>query len=167
MNNLSIIAIEQGDYSGAQYYLLLGLQLAITTGNLTGQGEIYTNLGKTYRMLGEFDSSVESLQKGLSIAESLENRALKATAMLSLANTQNAAGDRQQAKVFYNQALAIAQQDKLQSTACEALIGMAELLGGHQAQQYSAQALALAEAIQIPQLLERARAIDRRMKDEG
>jgi len=167
LNNLSIIAIEQGDYSGAQYYLLLGLQLAITTGNLTGQGEIYTNLGKTYRMLGEFDSSVESLQKGLSIAESLENRALKATAMLSLANTQNAAGDRQQAKVFYNQALAIAQQDKLQSTACEALIGMAELLGGHQAQQYSAQALALAEAIQIPQLLERARAIDRRMKDEG
>lgn len=168
LNNLSILAIEQGDYTGAQYYLLLGLQLAITSGNLTGQGEIYTNLGKTYRMLGEFDSSVESLLKGLSIAESLENRSLKATAMLSLANTRNAAGDRQQAESFYSQALAIAQQDDLQSTACEALIGMAELVSGHsrrQAQQYSAQAVALAEAVQSLHLLERARAVEQRMRD--
>lgn len=167
LNNLSIIAIEQGDYSGAQYYLSLGLQLAINSGNLTGQGEIYTNLGKTYRMLGEFDSSVASLEQGLSIAESLENRSLKATAMLSLANTRNAAGDWQQAEAFYSQALAIAQQDNLPSTACEALIGMAEIASDSRARQYSAQAVALAEALQMPQLLERARTVEEGMRDEG
>lgn len=166
LNNLSIISMEQGDYMGAQYYLHLGLDLATTSGNLSGQGEIHTNLGKTYRMLGELALSTDSLEQGLRIAESLENRSLMAIARLSLANTKKALGDSEQAATLYGQALTIAQQDNLQSTACEALIGLAELLSDHsrsQARQYSAQAVALAEAIQTPQLLERAKEIDHRL----
>lgn len=166
LNNLSIISIQQGDYMGAQYYLHLGLDLAATSGNLAGQGEIYTNLGKNYRMLGELHLSIESLERGLGIAESLENRSLMAIARLSLAHTKAALGDFEQAEALYSQALATAQQDKLQSTACEALIGLAELLSEHsrsQAREYSMQAVALAEAVQTPQLLERAKDINNRL----
>ena len=81
----------------AQYYLHLGLDLATTSGNLSGQGEIHTNLGKTYRMLGELALSTDSLEQGLRIAESLENRSLMAIARLSLANTKKALGDSEQA----------------------------------------------------------------------
>ncbi len=167
LNNLSIIAIEQADYMGAQYYLHLGLDLAATSGDLAGQGAIYTNLGKNYRMRGELELSAESLEQGLRIAEALENRSLLAIARLSLAMTQKERGDSEEAQSLYSQALAIAQQDSLQSTACEALIGLAELLSGrsgNQAKQYSAQAVALAEAIQTPQLLERAKAIDHKLQ---
>ena len=105
LNNLSIIAIEQADYMGAQYYLHLGLDLAATSGDLAGQGAIYTNLGKNYRMLGEMALSIESLTKGLSIAETIENRSLMAIAMLSLANTYKALGDVEQAELSYGHSL--------------------------------------------------------------
>lgn len=93
-----------------------------------------------------------------------------ATATLSLANTQTAAGEEPEAEALYRRALAVAQQDNLRSTACEALLGLAELLGRrdpHQAKCHSAQALALAEALQMPQLLERARAVDDSLRLSG
>lgn len=167
LNNLSIITSEQGDYLGAQYYLQLGFELAITTSNLTSQGQIYTNLGRNYRLLGELDLSVESLEKGLRIAESLENRSLRAIAMLNLANTISEQGNLDKAIPLYNQTLNLSRRDNLPSTECDVLIVMAELLSKsdlNQAKQYIKQAIALAESIQSSRLLKRANAIDHILK---
>ena len=163
VNNLSMILTEQGDYVGAQYYLQLGLELATTSGNLTGQGELNINLGKNYHMLGETDLAVERLERGLQLSESIENRSLMATAIIYLADTKRELGDSKLAQSLYSQALKIGRQNHLQRIECAALIGMAELLreiDGKQARKYSVEAITLAEAIQNPQLLERAKILE-------
>ncbi|GAB4272393.1 MAG: BTAD domain-containing putative transcriptional regulator [Candidatus Promineifilaceae bacterium] len=73
LNNLSIMHTEQGDYLGAKYYLQLSLNLAVASNNLTGQGEIHVNLGRNFRLLGDMEQSVHSLEQGLSIARETEN----------------------------------------------------------------------------------------------
>lgn len=163
LNNLSMVATEQGDYLGAHHYLQLGLTLATTSGNLTSQGEIYSNLGKNYALLGKTELAVKSLEEGVQISESIGNRALLATAMRYLAEATSKQGDATRAGSLYRQALAIARQDNLQLIACEVLIGMAAFLGKANesaARQASAQAVALAETLQNPNLLKRATAIN-------
>lgn len=163
LNNLSMVATEQGDYLGAHHYLQLGLTLATTSGNLTSQGEIYSNLGKNYALLGKTELAVKSLEEGVQISESIGNRALLATAMRYLAEATSKQGDATRAASLYRQALAIARQDNLQLIACELLIGMAEFLrkdNEHEARQVSAQAVALAETLQNPDLRKRATAIN-------
>ncbi len=163
LNNLSMVATEQGDYLGAHHYLQLGLTLATTSGNLTSQGEIYSNLGKNYALLGKTELAVKSLEEGVQISESIGNRALLATAMRYLAEATSKQGDATRAGSLYRQALAIARQDNLQLIACEVLIGMAAFLGKaneSEARQASAQAVALAETLQNPNLRKRATAIN-------
>ena len=163
VNNLSIILTEQSDYEGAQYYLQLGLNLATVSGDIYVQGAIHTNIGKNYYQLGEFNAAVKSLEKGLKIFESIGEISLTATAMFNLAETKRKLGDLEQAQILYGDVLEITQKENLQRTRCEAMIGMAELLSeknGDQAKQYSVKAVELAEAINNPNFLERAKAID-------
>lgn len=163
LNNLSILSIEQNDYMAAHRYLQLGLGLATTSGNRTGQGEIYTSLGKNYRLLGKTELAVESLEKGLQISESIGNRALMATGLFYMAESKQDQSEPTQAEALYRQALKIAQQDNLQHLACEVLIGIAELLSKNNesaAKQYSVQAVTLAETLRNPDFLERATAIN-------
>lgn len=163
LNNLSMVSTEQGDYFSAHHYLQLGLALATTSGNLTGQGEIYMNLGKNYRLLGETDLALENLEEGLKISESLGNRALMAAIVLHLTETTRKQGDSKRAESLYRQALTIARQDNLQHIECEVLIGMAEFVSKNnesEARQYSAQAVTLAETLQNPDLLKSATAIN-------
>ena len=163
LNNLSMIATEQGDYLGAHHYLQLGLALAITSGNLTSQGEIYSNLGKNYALLGKTELAVKSLEEGVQISESIGNRALLATAMRYLAEATSKQGDATRAGSLYRQALTIARQDNLQLIECELLIGMAEFLrkdNENEARQASAQAVALAQVLQNAAQIKRATAIN-------
>ena len=163
LNNLSIISTEQGDYLNAHHYLLLGLELAIHSGNLTSQGEIYNNLGRNYLQMGNAGSAVKSLEQGLQVAESIRNRPLTATIMFNLADAEEKQVGSERAKSWYSQALEIARQDNMRRTECEVLIGMAEILSKTnelQARQHSSEAVALAEAIQNPDLLERANALN-------
>ncbi|MEM7133321.1 MAG: tetratricopeptide repeat protein [Chloroflexota bacterium] len=163
LNNLSMLSTEQCDYERAHDYLQLGLELAITSGNLTSKGEIYNNLSRNYLRLGKIDLAVKSLEQGLHISELIENRSLTANMMINLADTKRELGDLKRAKSLYIHALEIAQQDDLHHTACEALIGMAELLGDSdrsQAEQYRSEAVTLAKTLQNPRLFERANAID-------
>ncbi|MBP8000837.1 MAG: tetratricopeptide repeat protein [Chloroflexi bacterium] len=162
VNNLSIIATEQGDYLGAQYYLQLGLELATTSGNLVGQGDIFINLGKNYHLQGELELARENLEQGLRIAELIGNRSSTAMAMIDLAENQKEQGNFERAQTLYSHALKIARENNLRYAECDALIGMAELLGtirAKEAGQYGAEAVALAREIQNPRFLERARAI--------
>jgi hypothetical protein len=82
--------------------------------------------------------------------------------MLYLAETTRRQGDANRTEALYGQALNIAHQDNLQLIECEALIGMAEFFSKSNesaARAYSAQAITRAEALQNPNLLERATAI--------
>lgn len=164
VNNLSMILTEQSDYAGAQYYLQLGLELATTNGNLTGQAELNINLGKNYSLLGETGLALKRLEQGLWLAESIENRSLMATAFIYLADIKKELGDSApSAKSLYSQALKIGQQYRLQRIECASLIGMAELLGevdAKSAKQYITQAIGLAQDIDNPQFLKRAKIID-------
>lgn len=162
LNNLSMIATEQGDYLGAHHYLQLGLALATRNGNLTSQGEIYSNLGKNYAFLGKTDLAVKSLEEGVQISETIGDRALMATAMHYLAEATNKQGDANRAGALYRQALAIARQNQLQLIECEVLIGLSAFLRQHnatEARQTSAQALTLAQSLQSSDLLNRATAL--------
>ena len=144
-------------------YLQLGLALAITSGNLTSQGEIYSNLGKNYALLGKTELAVKSLEEGVQISESIGNRALLATAMRYLAEATSKRGDATRAGSLYRQALTIARQDNLQLIECELLIGMAEFLrkdNENEARQASAQAVALAQVLQNAAQIKRATAIN-------
>ena len=99
----------------------------------------------------------------MQILESIGNRALMATAVLYLAETIHKQGDSKRAEALYGQALSIARQDSLQLIECEVLIGMAEFFSKSNesaARAYSAQAVTQAEALQNPDLLERATAIN-------
>lgn len=162
LNNLSLVATERGDYAGAHFYLQLGLELAIVSGNLTAQGEIRTSLGKNYRLLGKTDSALENLEQGRRIAEALGYRSLMATAMRSLAEITWKQGDAQSAEALYHQALYTVKQDRLPLLECEILISMAEFFSNNsrsQARKYSEEAVALAESLGNPRLLEQAKAI--------
>ncbi len=163
LNNLGMIATQQGDYVGAQYYLQIGLDLAVSNGNLTGQGELNVNLGKNYRLMGKIDLAVEHLEEGVQIAESLGNRSLLATALFNLADAERDRENEKWTKTLYHQALAITQQDNLQSLECEVMIGLAEFLSKRDegaASEYSTKAVSLAEVLQHPALLQRAKAVN-------
>lgn len=166
LNNLSMVVIEQHDYLTAQHYLQLGLELALASGNVTGQGEICANLGRNYHRLGENTLAIEYLEQGLQLAESLGNRSVMASILLNLAQVRREQGDIDDLQPLYNQALYIAQQDNLKRIECEALIGMAELssTNSKQAREYSAQAIALAQSLGNPQLLEQAHALAQRLQ---
>lgn len=162
LNNLSMIATTQGDYNGAHYYLQLGLEVAQAKGDLVAQGHVYTNLGKNYRLLGEMTLAAENLGRGLRIAESIGDPSPIAFAMLNLAETESRRGNFSQAEALHRQALEITRQSHLQSIECEILIGLAELWQGvdwERARGYSVEAVALADALQNQQLLDRANAI--------
>ena len=163
LNNLSMIATEQGDYTGAEYYLQLGLELANMNGNLANQGEIYISLGRNCRLQDDTESAIKNLARGTQIAKLTGDRSMRATATLILAEIQKDQGNLEQAQPLYIQSLEIAQQDNKQGLECEVLIGMAELLcdvDEFKAKQYSKEAVTLAETIQIPKLLTRAKSID-------
>lgn len=163
LNNLGIVATEQGDYNSAQYYLQAALALAITSGNLTSQGEIYSNLGKNYSLLGKTELALKSLAQGVQISESIGNRALLASTLLSLAEITDKQGESKRAEAFYRQVLEIARQAHLKLIECEVLIAMAGFLRQNnesEISQYSARAVMLAETLQNPVLLERATAIN-------
>ena len=163
ISNLSMISTEQGDYAGAHYYLQLGLNLATINGDLYVQGAIHNNLSKNYYRLGDLDAAETTLEQGMQILESIGDPTLRATAIFNLAEIRKGQGDPERAESLYRQALAIARRDNLQFTECEVLIGMAELVSKKnesEAGQYSAQAIALAESLQNPRLLERATGIN-------
>ena len=163
LNNLSMTVTEQGDYFSAHHYLQLGLELATTNGNLTSQGEIYNNLGRNYLLMGKIGLAVESLEQGLQVSESIGNHSHMAMAMIQLAETEKKQDNFTQAESWYGQALRIARQDNIPRRECEALIGIAELwrkIDEEKARQYSAEAVALAEAIQNPDLIERSIALN-------
>ncbi len=169
LNNLSIIATEQGTYAQAEHYLQLGLELAIANSNLTNQGEIYVNLGRNYRLMGQNESAIESLELGLQIAQSIGNRPMMATALLQLAKARQEGHDVEGARVLYNQVLNIARQDSMESTECEALLGMAKLLRSQnvkEAKVYVDQAIARAKAIRASHLLKLAKDINRFLNDD-
>ncbi|MCB8925823.1 MAG: tetratricopeptide repeat protein [Ardenticatenaceae bacterium] len=162
LGNLSMIATEQEDYTGAQYYLNLSLQLATLTGDATRQGEIFTNTGRNYLLMGELDAAVENLERSVQIAKSLGNRSMLAIAIYNLAVAREKQGALETAEKLLAQALQIAQQDNLQGIECEALLDLARLLrlsDVQRAKQVSTRAVTLAESIQNPTLLERALAL--------
>jgi len=169
INNLSMIATEQGDYLSAHHYLQMGLTLVRISGDLSVQGNIHTNLGRNYYLLGQLAAAEENLEQGMRILASIGNRALLATAMLYLAETTRRQGNAARTETLYGQALNIARQDNLQLIECEVLIGMAEFFSKSNecaAKAYSAQAITRAEALQHPNLLERAMAINHYLRIE-
>jgi DNA-binding SARP family transcriptional activator/predicted ATPase len=164
LNNLGLVSTDQGDYFSAHHYLQIGLELAKANGDLAAQGLAHLNLGKNYRLLNEPDLEVDNLQEGLRISESIGDSSMIATALFYLAVTRHRQRDAKRAEALYGRALQIARHDNLQHIVCEVLINMAEFLNENNeraARQYSAEAVALARAIQNPRLLERASAIDR------
>ncbi len=164
LNNLSVGATERKDFLQAHHYLERGLALATSTGNLTGQAEIYGNLGRNFRMLGDMEAAVNHTGQGLHLANSIANRSLVAVLTGNLAEYTGLLGDAEQAKTLYTQALDIARHDHLPNTECHVLLGLAELwreADVTRAKQYSAEAVALAEAIHNPALLDQAVALDR------
>ena len=163
LNNLSIISTEQQDYAGSQYYSQLGLKLAITNGNLNGQGEIYNNLGINYLAQGKASAAAKQFKLGLQLSEQIGNPLLITNILINLGDTKQVQKDLGQAEFFYGQALNIARRDKLQNLECKALLGLTELLREFEtkrAKRYSIQAVALAKAIQNPDLLKRAEKIE-------
>jgi len=161
-NNLSLIATEQRDYRGAHHYLQSGLELAITSGNLAGQAEMYDSLGKNYLQLGENELAIKNLEQGVQIAELVGDRRIRANLLLGLANAKQEQGDAIAAESFLLQALTITRQANLQSIEWEATIGLAELLrstGAKEAGAYAAQAVELARRLSNPHFLARAQAI--------
>lgn len=167
LNNLSIVSTQQEDYTGAQYYLQLSLQLATLNGDLTRLGEIYANLGRNYRFLGESALAIESLERGLEISESIGNRNSITGTMIELADVEKKRGKIERAESLYNQALIIARQDRLQRFELEALIGMVELSQKYdksKASKFSLEAIELAEALQSPTLLKRAQTVNSQLE---
>ncbi len=163
LNSLSIIAIERDNLSDAQDYLERGLVLVMANGNLTSQADIHVNLGRNHRLLGQWALAVDHLQQGLDLAESIGDVETASIALLNLAAVKQVQGDdRLQAELLYNQALGMARQADLPRTACEALIGMAELLSKAdeaRARSFSAEAVTLADVLQNPDMIQRATSI--------
>ena len=161
LNNLSMIATEQGNYTNAERYLRLGLELAEMNSDPYGQALLHTNIGRNYRFLGEDGPALQSLQRGLQMAEAIGNRSVMSIALFHQAEIASKQAAPGQAEGLYRRALELARQDRAQSVECEVLIGLAQLLGrrnDREAAEYSAQAVALAAQLQNPPLQERAQA---------
>ncbi|MEZ4589874.1 MAG: tetratricopeptide repeat protein [Chloroflexota bacterium] len=160
-SNLSIIATELNDFMGAQYYLKLSLEFATNSGDLSLLADSHINLGRNYILQGEFNLAVNDLEKGLHLANLIGNRRAMAIAALYLAETSRNQKKSEKAFTLYEQAIDIAQQDGLQWVECESLMGLAQLHSKptqvEQAKNYCEQAMLLAEKLQNPQLLQRAK----------
>lgn len=163
-SNLSIIATEMQDFLGAEFYLQLSLEMADTNSNLSSLADIHVNLGRNYNNQGEFEQAIIQLEKGLEIASKIENRKVMSLALMYLgeiSRKQNRMGD---AIGFYEQTLSIARQDGLQWVECKVLIGLAQvendLNDKQRIREYTDRALLLAEKLQNPELLERAKSIN-------
>lgn len=159
LSNLSMMMTEKGDHSTAQYYLEYGLDLAVMSGNLEDQCQVYTNLGRNYYVQDQFHLAAEFLEQGLQLAETLGNRSLIAWVMLNLSRVKRQLGEEQQGISLCTVALQITQHDQLAPIECELLLEMAECLhetDRAKAQNYSTQAVTLAQNLKDTQLLERA-----------
>lgn len=163
LNNLSSIHMQQGDYFGAQYYLQLALDLASASNSQHSKSDIYINLGENYRAQGEDGLAVINLEEGLKMAKKIGNLPSAAEALCRLGDVKRKQGNVSTAEKYYDEALAITQQNNLDSLRFEVLLGLAELfdeVDSEKAKQYSQQAATLAKLLGQPHLLKRVEAVN-------
>ena len=78
--NLSNVALNQGDLSMAIEYGLLNQKVAIEIGDKAGISKALQNLGEFYMQLGDYEKAMENYLQTLKIKEELgDPRAIAAT----------------------------------------------------------------------------------------
>ncbi|MEM7119278.1 MAG: tetratricopeptide repeat protein [Chloroflexota bacterium] len=159
LNNLSMMSTEQGAYSNARQYLKRALELANMNGDLCLQGNIYTNLGLNEHRANALELTVKYLEQGLQMFESIGERVLADECMFFLANAAKDQGTFDRAEILYEKSLAVAREVGARFIECQNLIGLASLFETSnrvRAIQFIEEAIALANLIQNPMLIERS-----------
>jgi tetratricopeptide (TPR) repeat protein len=110
----------------------LGEALSLLEG-AAGRRNVFTGhrdilyLGDVYLRCGRLDDALETVKRGLGLAQELERRAREAWALRLLADVHAARGDRDQAEALYRNAIALGEELGLRPATAHAHRGLGRL----------------------------------------
>jgi tetratricopeptide (TPR) repeat protein len=145
LNNLGVLAQEQGDLARAETYYREALSIQQELGDPAGLCEALNNVGTVYQGKGDLRQAQEYYQKARAWAEMLPPGPLLALSLTHFGDLARRQGDLQGALTYYHQALEIdqAKKDRLGQARRFERLGRTYLVMGAygQASQYLQESL--------------------------
>ena len=105
LNNLGIIANQQGKSQLALEYFQKGLRTRQKINDKLGMSESYGNLSDMYRNQNQIDKALEYLNQGLKIAEELKDKYLIAVSSQKIGRIYEERGKLEEALSYYDKSL--------------------------------------------------------------
>ncbi len=157
-SGLGDIYYKLGEFRKSIEYQTKGLEIAVITGNLTGESSFSNNLGNAYAQLGEYHKAMEHHKRAvytMEISEERENIFPKSAYYLNLGNAYGFLGDYRNALKYHTKALELKEiiRNKTgnlsgESICCTCLaIDYTQLGEYHKAIEFHMRAIHIAEEI--------------------